>query len=483
MDRPSSAFAWYLVAVCSAAFVGAPGPVYWDSFGYVTQALTGEIGGLGVGRPLFAMSTQVIAAAWQWFGGSIWDLEPALRVSCLLVTACSAPLSRRLALEAGLTSRAAHLTAAFVALSPAFAHTSATVLTDGPATTFVLLCWVVALRAARSGAVRTAALAGLWFGVAVGLREASVFSGITCLCIALAGSRRRLIPLGAVFTTVAAVVVIVPMAWVFATQPGYVDTIRNWLIGLEHDSAMKAWNWSELKLIGYWLLLFGPVSLLTAALSVRYWRLAGPWCMTLVAPAWAQWAVMMTYMGIAYSPRYLMSAFPAALALPGAWLLDRVIGDRFTAPRRVALLLALLIPLVAARVIARTSESTLLEVSEGLVADLATVPPDAVIVTGHACPAIPMIRELATREPRAGLVAPAWTALCPGWGWPKDLTGTLDGHADAGRVVVVDLRADAWHGDEQRRSRDQLREYWLTSGRGRPGRVVAWGDERADRVQ
>ena len=52
MSPSRPALAWYLAAVVCAGVIGAPGPVYWDSFPYVTQALTGDIGGLGVGRLL-----------------------------------------------------------------------------------------------------------------------------------------------------------------------------------------------------------------------------------------------------------------------------------------------------------------------------------------------------------------------------------------------------------------------------------------------
>jgi 4-amino-4-deoxy-L-arabinose transferase-like glycosyltransferase len=472
------ALAWYLVAVCGAVVIGAPGPVYWDSFGYVTQAITGYIGGLGVGRPVFAMATQVIATAWRWVGGSVWDLEVLLRVACLLVSACGAPLARRLALEVGLGARAAHLAAAFVAASPAFAHSSATVLTDGAATTFVLLSWVVALRAARSGRLTAAALAGLWFGVAIGLREASVFAGATILCIGWTVPRNRLVPLAVVFAAVVLVVVSVPMVWVYATQPGYADTIRNWLGGLEHDRAMKAWDWRELRLIVYWLLLLGPVALWLTARFVRHWRAAGVWKYTLVLPAWVQWAIMMTYMGIAYSPRYLMTAFPAAMALPAAWMLDRILGDRLSGRAWVALVAAFLVPLGVGRVISRASDSPLLAVSSSMPMALAAVPADAIVVTGHACPAVPMIRQLATVEPRGGLTKPRWTEVCPGWGWPDDLVATLEAYRAEGRVVVVDLRVEAWHGVEQQRTREEVRRYWQAYGGRQPGTVIAWGADQ-----
>ncbi|MBM3752280.1 MAG: hypothetical protein FJW21_14075 [Acidimicrobiia bacterium] len=474
MRRVSPAVTWYLAALGAALVVGPVGPVYWDTFGYVAQSLTGHIGGLGVGRPVFAIASQAVASIWQLVGGSVWDLEVVLRVVWLLVAACAAPLTRRLALEAGLTDRAAHLAAAFVAASPAFAHSSATVLTDGASTTFVLLTWIVAMRAVREDAVRTAALAGVWLGIALGLREASMFSAATVACLGLAASPRPRLRLLLAFGTVTAAVVIVPMAWVYLTQPGYVETIQGWLRGLEHDEALKAWDVREAGLIASWLLLFGPLPLVLAFAAFRRWRAAGPWRWGLVAPAWFQWGVMMTYVGITYSPRYLMTSFPAAVAIPAAWWLDRCLATPVSTRMRQALVLALCLPLLGARLIVRPYEAKLLAISSSLAADLSVVPADAVIVTGHACPVVPMIRELVKVEPRLGMHAPAWTAICPGWGWPVDIVATLDGHLAAGRTVVLDMRDDAWQGREQLRSRDDLREYAREGSTQHVGMVILW---------
>jgi hypothetical protein len=185
---------------------------------------------------------------------------------------------------------------------------------------------------------------------------------------------------------------------------------------------------------------------------------------------------MAASMGIGYSPRYLISAFPAAMALPAAWSLDRLIRAPLKVLGGSALAVALVMPLVVGRSISRASALPLLAISEGLVQDLATVPPDAIVVTGHACPAIPMIRQLALREPREGLTTPAWVAICPGWSWPDDLAATLDKYRASGRLIVADLRNDAWRGDEQQRSRDQLYQYWSKRIQREETGIVAWSN-------
>jgi len=463
--------------------VGSSGPVYWDSFDYVTQALTGHVGGLGVGRPVFALTTQALATAWQWVGGSVWDLEWVLRSLVILVTASAAPLTRRLALEAGGTARVANLSAVFVAMSPAFAHTSAAVLTDGPAVPLVLLTWITTIQACRSGRNASAALAGVWFGLAIGMREASVLAGLTCAVCLWQASHTARLRLATIFLATASVVVAAPMVWVALTQPGYVETIYTWLDGMAHDRTLKSWSFQEAGVILGWILALGPLAVLAPGL--RYLGTSGrrnpapqprnpgtPELRNLVWPAWLQWAVMATYMGVSYSPRYLLSAFPAALALPAGWALDRRLPRVLSTRTWVLLTIVFAVPLIAARIVVRSGEAPTIAVRDALPALLETVPRDAVIVTGHACPAVRLIQTQATLEPRGGLDAPTWTAVCPGWSWPQDLAGTLNSHRAAGRTVVVDLRDDAWRGAEQRRSLEALRTYWAAEGGRRADRLI-----------
>lgn len=464
---------FYLGALAVAFLVVSDGPVYWDSFGYVTQALTGDVGGLGVGRPLFALATQVVADAWLVAGGSVWQLETVLRIVCALAAAWSAPLTHRLAREAGMSDDAAVWAAIFVAASPAFAHTSWTVLTDAPAVPLVLLCWLATMRAARTGLAGDAAWAGVWLGLAVGVREGSVFAALSCVALLWRAAPGRRLRTAAVLTGVAAVTVALPMVWAALAHPGYVGTISIWLDGMAHDRALKTWTLRDAGVIVAWVLALGPVATFLTMAAVRRRRDGRDWWVTLVAPAWVQWALLATYMGLTYSPRYLLAAFPAAVALPAGWAMARWRERPRTVLVALATVAALLLPILVARVVVGAAAAPVLAVSSGLPRALAGVPRDAVIVTGHACPAVALIREQVRREPRFGLQEPAWQAVCPGWSWPDDLTATLDGHVQSGRTVVLDLRPAAWRGAEQLRSLEQVRDYWRQRGAS-AGLVLAW---------
>jgi hypothetical protein len=291
--------------------------------------------------------------------------------------------------------------------------------------------------------------------------------------------------LASVFLATTTVVVILPMVWVAMTQPGYVDTIYTWLDGMAHDRALKAWTLQEAGVVLGWILALGPVAVLVVGLrnsgTSRPRDLApelrdpgtrlrqgyggqAPGLRNLVVPAWLQWGLMATYMGVSYSPRYLLSAFPAALAMPAAWALSRRLPAVLTTRVWVLLVVVFVTPLLVGRGLVRAGEASVIAVRDALPALLERLPSDAVLVTGHACPAVAMIRTQATREPRGALESPTWTSICPGWSWPENLAEVLDGHRSQGRTVVVDLRTDAWRGAEQRRSLEAVRAYWVAEG-------------------
>jgi hypothetical protein len=181
---------------------------------------------------------------------------------------------------------------------------------------------------------------------------------------------------------------------------------------------------------------------------------------------------MATYMGVSYSPRYLLSAFPAALAMPAGWLLDRRLPTVLTPRTWGLLVLVFVTPVVAGWTLVRTREAPVIAVRDALPVLLESIPADAVIVTGHACPAVALIRTQATLEPRGTLASPTWTTVCPGWAWPDSLGAALNDHRSMGRRVVVDLRDAAWRGAEQRRSLEAVRAYWAAEGGAPDGRLI-----------
>ncbi len=462
----------YLSAVAAALIVGPSGPVYWDTFDYLRQAMTGQVGGLALGRPVFVLVSHWTAEVSQRLGISVWHIEPVLRMLWLAIAASAAPACAVLAHRCGAPRAAALVAGAVVAGSPAMAHTSATVLTDAPAlatTVWALVACVGAVAPASVGWRRQAILAGLLAGLAFGLREQSAVAWLTLLwLLRLAPHERRVAVawrMGVTFAATAAA----PVIWLLLADPGYLTTVITWWTAMRQATTRPVTpGWFVV-----WLLSLGPPAVW---LAVRAWSAGlvwqaghrGPW-MAVCLPAVAQLATLLFYPYLAYSPRYLLPVLPGAVALPAAlWWEHRVVGPH----ARRWLIASLVLPLAIASPVLRMREAPLTRARTSLAADLRALPSASTIVTGQLCPAAQFAQAQVVRasEPR-----PDWRMVCPGWAWPADLASRLDADLASGRTVVLDLRPEVWLGAEQQAALREVRRY--ADGAARDlvaGRVRVW---------
>ncbi len=464
MRRPAFLYA---IAACSVWLIAPRTPVYWDSFGYVVQAISGQVGGLGFGRPIFVLVSHALARAWLAAGGSPWQIEPLLRLCWAAVACAAAPLTWGLALRCGLGRHAAWIAGLAVACSPALAHTSGTLLTDGPATACVLLACVLAARAVsadsqRDGqaSTRAAVAAGAALGLAIGLREQSVLGAPTLALIVFAAPRPAWTRLALLMGASCVVVTAAPVTFVLLRQPGYLEGVQGWLAGMAHDRALKTFDWRDVGLVAGWVVSLGPAVALASIPGLA--RRAPVWppgtvIFAVVVPALVELLWMALFQGITYSPRYLLPAFPGALAIPGGWWLGRWAGESRT--RVVIATAAVVLPLIVAAPIVATRSAPLEATMRDWPSRVMAVPARGVIVSGQPCPAVAMVRAIVARDPHRAGPVPDWQAVCPGWAWPSDLTARLDGAIAAGRPVVLDLRPGSWIGDEQRAARAQADRY------------------------
>lgn len=463
----------------AAIYVGPNGPLYWDSFGYLTQALRGDVGGLMLGRPAFVYASYWIAQAHFAAGGSVWTIEPVLRACWLLVSCLAAPLTFELARAVKLSTRAALFAGLVVALSPAFAHTSNAVLTDGPALTLTLLSLVLACRgverardgdgAARreSGAFVVTSAAVL--GLACGVRETAVLN-LPILALILwrvpRVSRARVATLAA-FAFVASGAL--PVLWAWMHQPGYVGTIRAWQASMAEHRLEKTYGWHDAGYAVAWTFALGPLAAVGAA--VAWWRdrrVLFAWPVSIlgavVIGSLAQMIFFAGYLDIAYSPRYLLPALPGALAIPAATTLDR--WSASSSRVAAALMMLLVVPIAIGGALLQAREADVLRNLRALRTQMAALPSGSTVVTGQMCPGIAWLQEQILKE-RAE--SPAWNTVCPGWAWPDDLEARLDAAVRDGRTLVIDLRPASWPGDEQQAALEQVRRY--VDGR-RPHAVI-----------
>lgn len=459
--RPAALFALAALAACWA---GPGGPVYWDSFGYVAQSLWGRVGGLALGRPLFVLVAHGVATAWLHLGGSPWSLEPLLRHGVIAVSALSAPLTASLAGAAGLDDDERFAAGLAVALSPAALHTFDAVMTDGPSLTFALAACVAMTRPSRGAAL----LAGVLWGMATGLREQAVAQGLTLAMLLLATSRRDVWARGVCALGAWAVATALPVAWFATHQPGYAAQVRAWGAAMATERQQHPYGARDLAAAVGWLVAYGPVMLAAAAVAWRRdrarwwspWRVAG----AMVWPATVQLALLCFYQDISYSPRYLLSAVPGALAIPAGVVLARWLRGRWAWA-------AMVLPVLLAGPVLRARVAPFRAAVEALPAALRNVPSGSLVVTGQVCPAVVLTEALDA----AGGSTKRYLRMCPGWGWPADPTARLDAALREGRVVVIDLRDAAWWGPRQREVRAPV-ERWAHAHAAdvAAGRVVVW---------
>lgn len=472
----------YAAALTGVWLLAAETSPYWDSPGYVLQALTGQIGGLGFGRPVFIALSHVIARAWLEAGGSPWHVEPVLRVVWTLVSCAAAPLVWALARRAGASPRAAIYAGLAVACSPAMAHAAGAVLTDGPAATACLAAFWFGIRAvtAASGdgsARRWAMAAGATLGLAMGLREQSAANALVVLLLLWVASVHARLRLAVEMSVACALVVILPVAWAGLTQPGYLDTIEQWFTGLAHDRALGTFGWRTVLTLGGWVIALGP------AMAVAGWvglaritdvRRPETVLCALVVPSVVHLVWLGSLHSASYSPRFFLVPFACALALPGAITLDRWAVTR----GRVAVVcLMLVVPLLVAGPVVRRRGAALDDALRSLPAMLGRVPPDSVIVSGRPCASVPLVRRLMLEAHGADARDIDWQPVCPGWAWPGDLARRLDAAHGEGRTIVLDLRSAAWVGAEQRAALADVLEYHRhRATRERAGSLIVWRD-------
>lgn len=465
----------FLAALAATLLVAPRTPLYWDTFGYVAQAFTGDVGGLGLGRPVFTFANQLITRIWLSAGGSPWFVEPVLRGWWTMVSCLTAPLTWRLALSVGVTPRAALLAGAAVALSPAFAHGAGAVLTDGAAATLFVAACVAALQTSTAGTVVSGVLAGL----AVGTREQSVLNAAVFVLLAGALPSPRRVRFALLFGAAFLAAVLAPLITVVFTQPGYLDTVRAWTDGMAHDRALKTFGWRDLAIFSGWVLSFGPAIVAAAAVALFerrsvVWRPGTAW-FALVVPSLAQLLMTGMFLGIGYSPRFLMTPFPVAIALPGAMVLDSWIGGSLPRARVVAA--ALIVPILVAAPVLRIRGAGREAIVRDWPARISHLPSSAVIVTGQPCPAVPMVRAVLVHDPSWTAPVPEWQTVCPGWAWPRNLPATLDELASGRRLLVIDLRPGVWIGEEQQHARAEVESYLqargAAAGQSDPG-ILVW---------
>jgi hypothetical protein len=420
---------WVLALVASVA-IGSHGILYWDAGDYVTQALTGQLSGLLLGRPLFLWISRGVLAA----GVDPVHAEPVLRWFWCAFGSLAAPALMMLARALGLARGAAFTAGAALALSPSFAHTSHQVLTDSPA--LALSTAALAVVAAGLATYSRALAAGALIAAAVAMRETAA---LQLVAVVLLLGRRGWVSVVAFAVVLGGILAIAPPPALIA-----------WFGDMSKSAGTHPWRWRDLAISAGWLMTAGPIPVIAGAEMLRR-RLVNHRVMLVALPSVVATILLCFYQDGSFSPRYMLATAPTAFFLAAApWLASR--------PRLTAL--ALIIPFVVAMLFVRPVNAVA-ERGATLTARIAHLPPRALVVPGHFCP---QARLAATIHKRDDI-----EFVCPGWGWPADVGAVLDQAIASGQPVAVDPSPDVWMGGRETIPSQEIQD-WLKQ---RPGRTVA----------
>ena len=419
--------ALWVLAFAASALIGSHGILYWDAGDYVTQALTGQLSGLLLGRPLFLWISRGVLAA----GVDPVHAEPVLRWFWCAAGSLAAPALCVLGRTLGLSRSAALMAGSALALSPSFAHTTHQVLTDSPA----LGLSIAALAVAAGGrSSMRAGVAGALIAAAVAMRETAALQLVAV--VLLLGWRGW----------ISATVFGVALGSIVALAPP--PALVAWFGDMSRSAETHPWRWRDLAISIGWLMTAGPVPVLVGAATL--WRRRASDRLLLVAvPSALATLLLLFYQDGSFSPRYMLATAPIAFFLAAApWLCAR--------PRLAAASLA--IPFIVAAVFVRPVNAVA-ERGATLTERLPHLPQRSVVVPGHFCP---QARLSATIHKRDDL-----EFICPGWGWPADVGAVLDSAVKGGRPVAIDPRPNVWMGGRETAASQEVQN-WLRQHSGRP---------------
>jgi 4-amino-4-deoxy-L-arabinose transferase-like glycosyltransferase len=317
--------AFYLYLAGSAPFLGQ-----WDSFDYLKQIVSHRLSDLGIGRPVFLGYNILL---WESLR-KIFHLEPlhlefVAMAGILLLGVLGVMLFQRLA-DRILPGSAATMAVLALAVSPVYAIYSGFIMTEVPMLVALMAAALLLLRSDAQHTLWTDIAGGIFFGLAVGIREQALTLGAAFLWILFA-RRESSYRLRSIlrFGIAAAIVVLAPaVAWYLYDPAGFVERTKTWFHAIPMGS-MQFRNNVEASLLftfvvcpGAWLALAGAgirriflrkrlssVERASRAPVIPYpvWGIFG--CLILpIAILWRDADVQM-------HPRYALIALPASVIL------------------------------------------------------------------------------------------------------------------------------------------------------------------------
>ncbi len=427
--------AFYLYLAGSAPYLGQ-----WDSFDYLKQIVTHQLSALGIGRPVYLGYNILL---WESMR-RIFHLHPlqveiVAMAGTVVLGVLGVVLFQRLA-RMILPFPACSMAALGFAISPVYAIYSGFIMTEVPMLVALIASALVLWNPGDRHPVLRDVAGGIFFGMAVGIREQALTLGAAFLWILFvrrttAASRLRAI---LCFSVAAGAVILTPaLAFYFYDPAAFLERTRTWLHAIPMGSVQFRSN-AEASLLYTFILCPGA----WFALAVAYiYRIAGRrragtadpaipsdsiphpvWgflcCLVLpVAVLWRDADVQM-------HPRYVLLILPAALIFCAS------LFKRWIPSKRGLLVWAVIQVLffgtaVAAFAPFRETQTKKMEFARRM---RESIPDGSLIIAGNYSPVLDYYRGIGER--------PGWQVQWSGWEWNPDAVEARIRDAWANHVPV-----------------------------------------------
>jgi hypothetical protein len=411
--------AFYLCLAGSAPFLGQ-----WDSFDYLKQIVSHQLSPLGFGRPGYLAYNILLWESTK----RVLHLEPlkvegVVMIGTVLLGVLGVLLFRRLA-RCFLSPPASRMAALAFALSPVYAVYSGFIMTEVPMLVALMSSALILLKPNRRHPALSAALSGVSFGMAIGIREQALTMGAAFLWLLCsrreAGKRVHAI---LVFGGAAAAVVLLPVLGFYFLDPaGFVGKIGIWLHAIPMGQVQF---WKNIQASLLYVIAICPAAWMAAGAAGLHLFFKGrplafpkkgdgefpalePAVQNPILGVFCCVAVPIVVLwrdaDIQIHPRY------ALIALPGSIIFCSAIYDRWIRSRKGPAIWAVVHVLVFGAAIAILSPFRQVQNEKMHFAEAVkdTIPGKALMIAGSYDPIFDYYRGIGVR--------PQWQILWTGWG-------------------------------------------------------------------
>ena len=427
--------AFYLYLAGSAPFLGQ-----WDSFDYLKQIVSHELSSLGIGRPIYlGYNILLWESVRKLFSLGPLQVGPVIMAGTVLLGAIGVYLFQRMACRI-LPSPAGQMAALALAVSPVYAIYSGFIMTEVP--------MLVALMAAASmlwkpwdkHPLMSDVVAGILFGLAVGIREQALTLSAAFLWILFSQHRSNTdrIRSTLLFGLAAAFVILAPAAAFYLFDPaGFVERTKTWLHAIPMGSLQFRTN-MEASLLFAFVVCPGAWFALAGAGLCRIFRRKNPneaeadsqtnavgnpvlgaiCCLILpVAILWRDADVQM-------HPRYLLIALPASVIFCASLFRRWIPSRRGVVVWGTVQVLVFGLALIAFSPY-RQTQIKKMEFAQSV---RESIPGGGLFIAGNYSPIFDYFRGIGIR--------PDWQIQWSGWDWNHEVVAAKINEAWANQIPV-----------------------------------------------